>query len=288
MVLNNILLDVDNVLVGLIYILASFLFFAIGKYAYKVVHKGFDADHELVEKDNFAFAIAQAGYYVGLLLVIGSALKGESNGLINDLIQLGIYATVGIVLLNIGMVISDKLVLPNFKMKKEIIDDQNAGVGAVEAAIAIGTGLILHGIISADHIDFAIVLMDFTIAQLIFVLTSKVYNWITPYNIHEHLEKDNVAVGVGFAGALLAVANILRFAVSGEIESWHDFGLVLVFDVLIALAILPITRFITDKILLPKRSLTDEIINQDHPNVGAALIEAFAYIGGSMLITWCL
>ena len=34
--------------------------------------------------------------------------------------------------------------------------------------------------------------------------------------------------------------------------------------------------------------LTDEIINQEKPNVGAALVEAFAYIGGSVLITWAL
>jgi hypothetical protein len=47
-------------------------------------------------------------------------------------------------------------------------------------------------------------------------------------------------------------------------------------------------RLITDKILLPGEKLTDEIINQEHPNVGAALVEAFAYIGGSVLITWCL
>jgi hypothetical protein len=47
-------------------------------------------------------------------------------------------------------------------------------------------------------------------------------------------------------------------------------------------------RFITDKILLPGQNLTDEIINQEKPNIGAALVEAFAYIGGSVLITWCL
>ena len=36
------------------------------------------------------------------------------------------------------------------------------------------------------------------------------------------------------------------------------------------------------------RSLTDEIVNQEHPNVGAAFIEAFSYIGASFLIVWSL
>ena len=44
----------------------------------------------------------------------------------------------------------------------------------------------------------------------------------------------------------------------------------------------------TDKILLPGQKLTDEIVNQEDPNVGAAIVEAFAYVGGSMLIVWAL
>ncbi|MFT7149322.1 MAG: hypothetical protein ACI82Q_001181, partial [Nonlabens sp.] len=59
-------------------------------------------------------------------------------------------------------------------------------------------------------------------------------------------------------------------------------------DVAIGLAFLPLARFLTDKILLPGRNLTDEIVNQEKPNNGAALVEAFAYIGGSVLITWAL
>jgi len=51
---------------------------------------------------------------------------------------------------------------------------------------------------------------------------------------------------------------------------------------------LPVARVLTDKILLPGQKLTDELVNQEKPNIGAGIIEAFAYIGGSVLITWCL
>jgi hypothetical protein len=49
-----------------------------------------------------------------------------------------------------------------------------------------------------------------------------------------------------------------------------------------------LARLFCDKILLPGQNLTDELINQEKPNVGAALVEAFAYAGGSMLIVWAL
>ncbi len=50
MIINNILLDIDNVLVGLVYIIACFIILAIAKYAYGVFHKGINVDDELVER----------------------------------------------------------------------------------------------------------------------------------------------------------------------------------------------------------------------------------------------
>ena len=120
------------------------------------------------------------------------------------------------------------------------------------------------------------------------VLTSFVYNLILPYDIHEHIEKDNVAVGVGFAGAMIAIANLIRFGLMGDFYDWGETLGEVGIEVGIGLILLPVVRFLTDKILLPGQKLTDEIVNQEKPNVGAAVIEAFAYIGGSILITWCI
>lgn len=288
MIINNILLDIDNVLVGLVYIIACFIILGIAKYAYGVFHKGINVDDELVEKDNLSFAVSQVGYYSGILLVLGATLAGVSNGLVNDVIDMGIYGLIGIVLLNWSMWWTDKVVLPKFNVRKEIIEDRNVGTGVVEGAVAFGNGLILFGVFAVEQMFSPQVLIYFVGGQFLFLLAAKIYNVITPYDIHEHIEKDNVAVGVGFSGAIIAVANIVRFALSAEFEGWQDLGLVLLFDFAIALALLPMMRMLVDKILLPKRKLTDEIVNQDKPNVGAALIEAFAYIGGSILITWCL
>ncbi len=102
------------------------------------------------------------------------------------------------------------------------------------------------------------------------------------------MEKDNVAVGLGFAGALIAIANLIRFGLMPDFISWGESLTNVGIDVAIGLLLLPIARYLTDKILLPSQSLTDELIHQEKPNVGAGLIEAFAYIGGSVLITLCL
>lgn len=282
----------DGILTTLLFLAASFVLFFIGKKVYQLFHPGFDVSHELVENDNFAFSVAYVGYFIGLLMAIGSAVLGESEGLQTDLINIGIYGGLAILLLNLSIIINDKLILSKFSVKKEIIEDQNTGSGVVEGAMSVSTGLIILGAINGEGFGAGgpIVnsLLYWLLGMALMYVTALVYNLITPYDIHEHIEKKNVAVGIGFAGALIAIANLIRFALMHDFESWaitlENVGV----DVGIGLVFLPIVRFLTDKILLPGQNLTDEIVNQEHPNNGAALVEAFAYIGGSVLITWAL
>ena len=277
---------------AVVYIMVAFAIFLIGKFIYQLLHPSFKVKEELVKKDNFAFAIAHVGYYIGLLFSIGSAIVGPSNGLANDVIDIAVYGLLAIVLLNISLFISDYLILRKFSVRKELIEDQNAGTGVVEGAVSVASGLIIFGAVSGESegllfgVLTAVVFWAF--GQLALIVTTRIYNWITPYNLHEHIEKDNVAVGVGFAGAIIAIANLIRFGLTGDFEGWLPTFTEAGFELVVGIILLPVMRLITDKILLPGERLTDEIINQEKPNVGAALVEAFAYIGGSVLITWCL
>lgn len=277
---------------AVIYIALAFAIFLLGKLTYQFLHKSISIKEELVKKDNLAFSLSHVGYFIGLLLAIGSAIVGPSNGLVNDVIEISIYGVLAIILLNLSVFMTDKILLRGFSVKKEIIDDQNAGMGVIEGAVSVASGLIIFGAVSGESenlvsgISSAIVF--WLLGQVALILTSRAYNLITPYNVHDQIEKDNVAVGIGFAGALIAMANLIRFGLTGDFESWtislSEAGL----EVVAGLILLPAMRYLADKILLPGECLTDEIVNQEHPNIGAAIIEAFAYIGGSVLITWCL
>lgn len=288
--INNEILS--TLIETIVYILSAFVILFIGKKVYDVLHSDISVKKELVDKDNFAFALAHTGYLVGLILALGGAIVGPSNGLVNDLTDIGIYGGLGIILLNLSLVINDKIILGKFSVKKEIIEDQNAGTGVIEAASSVAAGLIIFGAVTgeADNLTMGLLtaVVFWAIGQVLLVVTSYVYNLITPYNIHEEIEKDNVAVGIGFAGAMIAIANLIRFGIQGEFVGWSNLFSEVGFDVLLGLILLPVIRLITDKILLPGARLTDEIVNQEKPNNGAALIEAFAYIGGSVLLTWCI
>ena len=282
----NILETIDNLIVAVIYLVVSFTLFFIGKIIYQLIHRSINVDDELVEKDNLAFSFANVGYYIGLVLVIlGVYASGDGiSHITEDLIDVAIYGLLSIILLNLSVIISDKLILRKFSLKKEIIEDQNAGAGIIEGSFCVANGLILYGVMAGNEDSFLEIMILWAIAQVVFMLVGFVYNLITPYDVLKHIEKDNVAVGVGFSGAVIAIANLVRYGIQMEADNWILVGENLLLETGIGLLMLPIVRFLTDKILLPKRKLTDEIVNQEKPNVGAAVIEAFAYIGGSLLI----
>lgn len=282
------MITLDAALTALIYLAECFLLFLIGKFVYKLFQSKIKVGEELVEKDNFAFAVAHVGYFIGLLLAISSAVIGPSNGIWIDVMDIAIYGLLAIVLLNLSIIINDKIILRKFVVYKEIIEDRNVGTGVIEGANAVATGLIILGSVSGEGGGIDTALVFWVVGQIILIITAYFYSWITPFDVHDHIEKDNVAVGLGFAGAIVAIGNLIRYGLMIDFVSWQESFTNVGIDVLIGLIFLPLARTLTDKILLPGRSLTDELINQDKPNIGAGLIEAFAYIGGSVLITLCL
>ena len=278
---------IDATLTTIVYLASSFLLFFIGKFIYQLFHRRYNVQDELVEKDNLAFAVAHTGHFIGLVLAIGGIMMGGSEGIWIDLMYIGVYGFLAILLLNFSIIINDKVILRKFSVAKEIIDDRNVGAGIMEAASSIATGLIIMGSIYGEG-DIITALVYWVVGQLLLILTAFVYNWITPFDIHEQIEKDNVAVGIGMAGAMIALGNLIRHGLMGDFVSWYDTAQNIAIDTGIGLVFLPIARVIADKILLPGRNLTDELVNQEKPNVGAGIIEAFAYIGGSVLICWSL
>jgi uncharacterized membrane protein YjfL (UPF0719 family) len=281
-------MNLDTLITGLILIAAFYLLFFIGKVICDVLHKEIRITFELVEKDNPALALAMAGYYLGLVLAIGGTLTGHSQSILDDLLDLFIYGGLSIILMNIDWYICDAIILSKFRIVDELIRDQNQGTGAVVAGMFIASGFIIYGAVSGEGGSIWTVIIFWAIGQVFLILSGWVYNLITPYDIHQEIEKDNVAAGVSFAGVLISIGVIIGLAAEGDFESWNEN----LFDYLgyavLGLLLLPLIRLLTDKVLLPTVKLSDEIAGQKKPNVGAAYIEAFSYIAAAFIIYWCV
>lgn len=278
---------IDDLLTALVLIAAFYLLFFVGKLVNDLLHREYKLTYELVERDNPALAVAVAGYYLGLVFAIGGALVGPSRGIVSDLIDLGVYGLLAIVLLNLSWFLCDRLILRRFSVSDELIRDQNPGTGAVCFGVSVASGLIVFGAVTGQGGSIWTAIGFWAVGQLILVIAGIVYDRMVPYDVHAEIERDNVAAGVGFGGALASMGIVVGFAASRDFTGWADDLPAFALIALCGLIMLPLVRFLTDRVLLPTVKLTDEIAHQETPNVGAAFIEALSYVSGAFVISWC-
>ena len=268
-----------------VYMLVCFLLFLSGKFLYQLLHRGVDVDAEMVDKDNLAFAVTHVGYFVGLLLAICGAMAGvQHDSLLHDLMITFGFGLGAIVLLNVAIIINDRVIFGGLELKKSIVEKENVAVGIVEAGNSIANGLIIYGVLTVESEHIFVALIFWLVAQVLVILTAMIYNKIMPYDVFSKIYAGNAAVAVSLAGFLVGMANIIRYAIESEHSDWAESAVAIGVHLGVALIAFPVFRFLTDKLLLPKRSITDELINQEKPNFGVGLVEAFAYISASVLI----
>lgn len=278
----------DRLVTMLIYFGASLILLLLGMVAFRIFNFKANLKDELVEKDNFAFAVVYASYFAGLIIAIGGVFWGESNGIVDDLLDIGFYGVLAILLLNISSYINDWLILRKIDAPKEIIEDRNAGTAVVLGASYIATGLVVASAISGQGGSVFTALAFWLIGQTALVLFSYLYQFITPYDYLKEIEQDNVAAGTAFAGILIAISIIINQAMFGDFNGWETFSGDVLLNIVLGIIFLPLVRILTDKVIIPGKRLSHEIAGQTIPNVGAGLIEAFVYIGAALLIVWAL
>ncbi len=237
---------------------------------------------ELVKRDNLAIGISASGYFLATAIVFVGATLGPSKGFLTDLVAVGGYSVLGILFLNAARIILDKLMLTRFATLKEIIEDRNCGVGAVRAGAYIATGLIAAGSISGQGGGVLTAIVFFVLGQLCLLAFARLYDVITPYDLHQELESGNVAAGVAFGGTLVAIGIITANAVAGDFVAWGPSLLWFAEVVVIGMIVLPIVRFFMDKLIITGEDLNQEIARDR--NIAAGLLEMTVAISFATVI----
>lgn len=154
----------DAFMTGLLQIV---VYFSIGLIALMLGRKFFDwitsydLTHETSEKDNRAVSCAEAGFYVGIAIIIHASVAGEVNYalfpfmegespsiwaiLAAELITTFLYFLAGIICLGLGRKGLHKII--PYDMDKEMVEDRNVGVGLLEAGFYVSSAIIIHGIL---------------------------------------------------------------------------------------------------------------------------------------------
>ena len=238
---------------------------------------------EVSERDNMAVGVSYSGFLVAVTIIYASVLFGPSQGLAEDAIAIATYSALGCVLLFISRFVNDKLILHTFKINKEMVEDKNIGTGVVVLGSYIASSLVIGGAVHGQGGGLETAIVFFVIGQLSLVLCSKLYNLITPFDVHEQIEKGNTAIGISYAGTLIALGIIMANAASGNFSSWEYNISTFIFLTVIGLFFIPLIRTFMDKILIPHYDLNKEL--EKDSNSAAGLIEAVTVISTSLILS---
>ncbi len=278
---------------GIAYVLEGFILLWIAKAVYSLIYRRVDIKVEIFERKNAAMAISETGYLFGVVMALGGvlvdsggALTGAETAWKANMISIAIYGLAAILYMLVASFLCEKILLPHFDNTKEVVEDQNLGTAFVEAGMHCGNGLIVLAI-SQGLGPWWVGPIFWLLAQIALIIMGLLYEWVTHYSMHDELERDNTAVGLAFGGALVGMGNIVSMAISGDFLGWKDSLIGFTSYAVFGLFVLFVIKKLTDVILAPSVKLTEEQ-TQEKPNIGAGLIEAFGYIGGSMLIVWGL
>lgn len=271
-----------------VFLLICLALFFSAQLAFRVFNPSFKVNVELTEKDNLSFFLGYLGYFLGFLMIIGGVMNSEgAGGFYSEILLSLIYGAVGILILNLTSLILDKIIHPKLRLWEEIISNGNTSVGLIKGVHYFSTGLIVGGVMLTEvnkPFEAGIFLI---MALIIGSIGFMYYDFVTPFNVRKEVYKGNVAAAIAAGGAQVAFAILIFSGFQIVHSTWQDSILMIGVDVLAGFILLPLIRWVVDKLFIPSAKLTDEIVHKEKPNIGAGLFEAGSYIGGALLFIWC-
>ncbi len=277
----------DSILASLIYIIVSCTILVIAKWLYARFIK-YDMFAE-IKKGNVTAIVPYCGFLLGNVAILLGSFAGETVLSFKlDLLSYVAYAFLGIAMMLFSGFVCEKAILHKFNNVDEIVRDRNLGTAAVHFGIYLASGLIISACVTGETLVvhgkmYGIVstVVYYILGMLFLVLFSKIYDKLTPYNLLKEIEEDNVAVGLAFAGNIIAIGLILMRATIGDVGSWQH-GLILYFvDLTAIILLLPSISFILDKMIVKAINIKQEIKMN---NIAAGLGEAFVIVSFALII----
>ncbi len=224
-----------------------------------------------VKDGNYTAIIAFCGYMIGMAFILVGAFVGPgAKSFRLDLIMYMAYAIVGIILMTLSGFVTRKIMLNRFDNAKELLQDKNIGTAAVYFGFYVAHGLIIAACVNGEVGGILSSVFYYILSVCFMFIFLRIYDWLTPYSIHDELENDNYAVGIALAGNIIAIGIILMKATLGDVAGWKSSLITYFIDLSAILLMLPTVRFILGNFIVKVIDINKEIKKN---NVAAGLIE---------------
>lgn len=276
-------MDIARNLANLTYLILVFgALWAAGAYALRVVH----GRHVLSEAErldsehNLALSLRQGGLYLGMALGLAGVLGAPSRGFSRDLLGLLLYVPLTVGLLFAAWWINERWILRTVDNTVAVLKG-NVAVGLVEVGSFLASGMLLKSAFSGQGSLMSGVVF-FLLGQAALIGFFRLMEILSPYNDQHEIEAGNAALGLHFAGMLMALGIILAACVAGDFTHWgRDIGAFLLAAVK-GVALLLAASWVADRVLVLHASVAEEISHER--NYAAVVAGLGMKIGLALLI----
>ncbi len=282
----------DTLLVFLILLLAKKLRDARFRAAVAPADGGdsveYTADYQIEEESNLAVALRRCGLSIGfgfgLAGVVSGGVSRFSAGwevVLRDTGELLLSCLLLLVFLFVAEFVVEKIILRHVHNTREL-KNRNTAVGFAELGSYTATGLIAFGSFQGEGGAWYTAAGFFFMGQAALILFALIYDWVTPFNIVDEIQKGNAAAGLMLGGTLATLGIILSFAIAGPFTGWMEGITGFAISALVGIALLIPFQILIDKAFLPHTTLKIEV--ERDRNLAACSVTVCAQIALAIMI----
>lgn len=249
---------------------------------------------ELTQNDNPSFGISLAGVVLGTTIILTGAIYGEPIYTFEEsVIAVGLYGSLGIILLALTRLIFDKLALPKLSIRDEIAKG-NIAAGIIDAGNVVATSIIIYASmvwVASNTLEGTTSLLTaFLISQALLTVAVfarvKLFDMKGKDSIQQQLHNGNIALALRFTGRRIGIAFAIMAASHLMVYETFDQQLSLAIWAgisVIIMLILSLLSFIATKVILWNIDVQDEIIHQR--NIAIGVVQCVIYIALGYLLS---
>jgi uncharacterized membrane protein YjfL (UPF0719 family) len=243
-----------------------------------------DNDSTVLEGEgNMAVAIRHGAFYtsLGIALFATMDLPGGASSLGGILIESLAWGAGILAALFLSLFINDRLMLP-YVDNSRAVGQNYVSVALVELGTLLGSAFILSGVMHGTG-SVASTIVFFLIGQAAMIIVFWLYDKLSPVNYQNEIGlSNNVAAGLHLSGKVLAIALIIRNAVSGDSQGWTADLLGAGLSFIVGWIALFIIEWLVDLALFPKVTVKDLVAAR---KVSPIILLSAISIAASLFVT---
>ena len=174
---------------------------------------------------NMAVIISSIGFYLSLLIIIYSAIQGESFGYIYDIVMLSATIIFGLIFLAINRLIVNFFYFRDLNPEHEL-GRENVAFAIFQMGGFLATSIIFYKSFAGYEFNLGLIYVGslyFFITQISLFVIVKLFILKTSYDDIKEIQKGNIAVSIDFLSLFVAIAilfgNIAQAVVDIDITS---------------------------------------------------------------------